>query len=133
MKIINLIKCEFIKNYTLKNIIITFILLLLSVFLLSYFTEFSYKSEENDYSVEIENKKIELEYYNNKEHLTYKDKFMINRAKNVIDTLNKYKNVSGDSWQHKVINSNLWLDDEIFLLKQINPIKTLMLRTVAPQ
>jgi len=119
MKIINLIKCEFIKNYTLKNIIITFVLLLLSVFLLSYFTEFSYKSEENDYSVEIENKKIELEYYNNKERLTYKDKFMINRAKNVIDTLNKYKNVSGDSWQYKVINSNLRLDDEIILLKQI--------------
>ena len=54
MKILNVIKCEFIKNYTLKKIISSLVVLLLSVIVsVELIMGFSFSNDEdsNDYSI----------------------------------------------------------------------------------
>lgn len=122
MKIINLIKCEFIKNYTLKNIILTILILLISVFGITYITELFYDDQEYNIVGENDYYQRQLEYLTNKESLSYKDEFEIFQCNNVIEMLKKIEsigNITKRSWQYDVLFEELEIKENIFVLKQI--------------
>lgn len=122
-KIINLIKCEFIKNYTLKNIFISTLILFISVFGIIYITELFYN--DNEYVATY----TESNYYqnildnlNNKVNLNYKEQFEFFQCNSVIKMLKEIEKIGGitqRSWQYEVLFNKLEVEENIFVLNQI--------------
>lgn len=118
-KIINLVRCEFIKNYTLKNIILMIVILLISVVSLVEINHFLYYSYDTS-GDSIDYLEKEYKRYEEKEDLTYRDEFekydlglRIKYKKMELE----YNNFSG--WHSSVISKLTKIQKEAFVINQI--------------
>lgn len=122
MKIINLIKCEFLKNYTLKNIIIILLVLLIATIVLVEFKEMFYTEQKYDvlsnnyYYEEICNR------YNQNEDLSYKEEFELFSAQKMLEInkiLASLENVTQYSWQYNILVDKHNIEQDLFVINQI--------------
>ncbi len=122
MKIINLIKCEFIKQYTLSNIIIILLLLVTSVVGITevmqlfsnqvYYnipssdadTQYRYYKEQYDSNPNVENA-IYLNFYQHE--------------KSMYDKLEEMHITDDSSWQYAVLNDLRNAEDDIYIASKI--------------
>lgn len=122
MKIINLIRCEFLKNYTLKNIVLTMLILLISVFGITFITEMFYADQSYNTVGEADYHQRLLDSLKQKEELSYKDEFLIFQCNSIIEMLEKMntiENIFQRNWQYEIFFDRLEVKENIFVLKQI--------------
>ncbi len=121
MKIINAIKCEFIKGYTWSNIIMIILLLSVSVVGLTEITYLSNRSYNYQYenSDESNYQYYKKEYQSNPtiENAIYL-KFYEN-AFNMNKQLQKMNIVPEDNWQYYVLDKTKELENDVFIANQI--------------
>jgi len=117
MKILNVIKCEFIKNYTLKKIISSLVVLLLSVIVsVELIMGFSFSNDEdsNDYSI------AEMMYQSTKKEVeknpTLENEFYLYYWKLSLEE--KVYPVS-EPWKNKIVSNVIDLDCKTFIINQL--------------
>lgn len=112
MKIINLVKCEFIKNYSIKRFLIIFIVLLVSSLFLIKFTN---NSLGNRYDGDVLQSSIDsfqgsIDRTNQKENKTFDDYYNIHYSENYIKYMSLLKNIDevyNDDWKAPAIAHEL--------------------------
>ncbi len=119
-KILNLIKCEFIKNYTFKKCLLVLLFLLFSV---SVFTEFnlSFSNYQYDSKDLPFRDSTMLAYYQKevKENPTLENKFYLNYYKKeyiMYQKIEELNIVNQESWQYKVLSRIFELEQDLFLI-----------------
>ena len=124
MKIINLIKCEFIKNYNLKNLLIIIITLLISTVAINSLW-FLFYEEIDDFATRFNN---EIIYSKNKRESyetlddSFEKEFYLNYYQKRIEMLEKKKTIDNyfqECFQEKVLHQINYLENEIFVLNQM--------------
>lgn len=124
MKIINLIKCEFIKNYNLKNLLIILITLLISTVAISslWFLFYEglddFESRFNDGIAYSQNKYESYEVLDD----SFEKEFYLNYYQQRIEMLEKKKTITNyfqECFQDKVLSEINYLENEIFVLEQM--------------
>lgn len=122
MKIINLIKCEFIKNYTLKKIISVFIILLLSVIVVSEFQEFYYVNDnpvQNELNAYKENYENILEYPSSEEQYQSYQTAILSYAISAYEKLlllDDYENLEYNSWQIVITREKINSEKQLYFI-----------------
>lgn len=123
MKIINLIKCEFIKNYTLKKIMLIILMLLVSVVAITKINSMFYKDNIYNVTSELSYAKWESNSYKSDGPITsLKEKYYYNSIKNRIDMLEKMEktgNITQDSWQFNSWFNVLNLQNDNMVIHQL--------------
>ena len=124
MKIINLIKCEFIKNYNLKNLLIIVITLLISTVAINSLW-FLFYEEIDDFATRFNN---EIIYSKNKRESyetlddSFEKEFYLNYYQKRIEMLEKKKTIDNyfqECFQDIILSKINYLENEIFVLKQM--------------
>lgn len=123
MKILNLIKCEFIKNYTFLKVLLVLIVLMVSVVIVAESSVLeSYISVVNP-KKEIENLERIYESVLEEETMEKLEKeFELNRALKSIELykeLEKLGKVDSASWQSFLVSVISDLENELFVIKQM--------------
>lgn len=124
MRIINLIKCEFIKNYNLKNLLIIIITLLISVIAISSLWFLFYEGLD-DFESSFNNGIIySQEKYQSYEALddSFEKEFYLNYYQKRIEMLEKKKTIDNyfqECFQDIVLSKINYLENEIFVLNQM--------------
>ncbi len=121
-KIINLVKCEFIKNYTWKKWLVV---ILFSIICVVIFSEVMLSFNYNQYNFSwIPKETDNLDYYQKevKENPTLKNQFYVNYyEKQRI----KYQNISDlnilneENWKYKLISGIFKLEQELFIIDKL--------------
>lgn len=112
MKIINLVKSEFIKNYNIKRFLIIFIVLLLSSFFLIRFTDdlLGKRPDINILQGSIDSFKSYLDRTSQKEIKTFDDYYSIHYSENYIKYMSLLKDIDEvyyDDWKALAIGHEL--------------------------
>lgn len=116
MKIINLIKSEFLKNYTVSKIIIICSILLLSAFIISKFSTYLPTNDVfNDVNYSIEQLKKELEKENNLIREYKINNIEINIRKMEYIQENK---LSNNEWKYYILEEIASIEDKLFVYKK---------------
>lgn len=134
MKFLNLIRCEFIKNYTLKKVLGVFLILIFSVVAFTWFTEMVFQKNESDLNDLLSHYQIELKVQKEssiyddleKEFYLYIYQQQIDYLKMLIDFEDTH-NVKIASWQQKLSNEILKMDAQEFVIDKALEGKTIPL------
>jgi len=123
MKILNLIKCEFIKNYNIKKFIFVTLTLIISIIAITEFNLLFYKKTPYNIDRELEYVNFQYDIYiNNNTTKSLKDEYEGQMLKNRIDMLEQMKSIGGltqNSWQYSVLFDIFKLKNEIVVINQI--------------
>ena len=124
MKTINLIKCEFIKNYNLKNLLIILITLLISIVAISNLWFLFYEGLD-DFESHFNNEKVYSQNkYESYEILddSFEKEFYLNYYQKRIEMLEKKKTIANyfpECFQDKVLSKINYIENELFVLNQM--------------
>lgn len=126
-KILNLVKCEFIKNYTFLKVLLVLIVLMISVIIASESSIFKDYGYVRNPKQEIE--RLEQNYQGLLEEDSVdklKKEFALNKYKKLIEIyqlLEEKEEIHASSWQDILIKVISDLEDELFIVKgmQENP------------
>ena len=124
MKIMNLIKCEFIKNYNLKNLLIIIITLLISTIAINSLWFLFYEGLddfESRFNNEIVYSKNKRESYETLDD-SFEKEFYLNYYQKRIEMVEKMKTIDNyfqECFQDKVLHQINYLENEIFVLNQM--------------
>jgi len=125
MKILNLIKCEFIKHYTIKKFLLVTLTLIISIIAITEFNLLFYKKYEYNIDRELEYVTFQYNIYKNNANTTpqsLKNEFEGQSLKNRIDMLNQMKKIGGltqNSWQYFILFDIFELKNDIIIINQI--------------
>lgn len=125
MKILNLIKCEFIKHYTIKKFLLVTLTLIISIIAITEFNLLFYKKYEYNIDRELEYVTFQYNIYKNNANTTpqsLKNEFEGQSLKNRIDMLNQMKKIGGltqNSWQYFILFDIFELENDIIIINQI--------------
>lgn len=128
-KILNLIKCEFIKNYNFPKVLLVLVVLMVSVIVVSESSvTYDYRVKENP-KQEIEILEQNYQSFLEEDSIDALEKeFRLNRIEKLIELnkeLEKLGEVYRSSWQSDVVSVISNLENELFIVKQMqeNPNK----------
>ncbi len=121
-KIFQVIKCEFIKNYTLKNILLIFIVFIISAIGATELTYITTKRDPYNLEQEIDYWKEEYARILQDKDSLKKDFELDHRQREIngyeyLQTLKN--NIHQQSWQLNMMKDILYLEDEIFVINQM--------------
>ena len=122
MKILNLIKCEFIKNYTYKKIIGVFLILVFAVIGVTEFQEYYYADGnpsvnelnyfKNEYQTVLKYPSEDVHYQAYQEYILPKTI----AAYEKLLTLEDYESFSYSSWQIELTRNNINFEKELYFI-----------------
>ena len=126
MKIIDLIKGEFIKNFKIKKIIIVLIILLLSIIGINYIDESKIRNNNKDILEQsVSYFENQIDYYKSHPDTNQIKKewhlFSSQRNYEMYNKLlknEKYNNLSTQSWQHELSRCIVKIDTLIFWIEK---------------
>ena len=122
MKIINLMKCEFIKNYTLKKILGVLLILLFAVIIVTEFQEYYYAdgnpavNELNHFKREYQNV---LEYSSEDVHYQAYQEYILPKtiaAYEKLLTLEDYESFCYSSWQVELTRKKVTIEKQLYFI-----------------